>query len=103
MGNVATTEPTLSSLEWQAVSVALSDASRCGCGATGKAGVAGRLFRALTGNKGPRPLADPKLEAVRDFVCETNRHRRIASDYVPALRAFGFNDRQVDALALLSA
>jgi hypothetical protein len=103
MVSATNTDLTLSPLEWQAVAVALSDASKCGCGSSGKPGIARRIIRALTGNEGPRPLADPKLEAVRSFVCETNRYRRIAKDHVPALRDHGFNDRQVDALALLSA
>jgi hypothetical protein len=103
MSNAADMDPTLSQLEWQAVSAALSDASKCGCGGSGKPGPLRRLFGALTGNEEPGPLGDPRLEAVRSFVCETNRHRRIARHYVPALLGHGFNDRQVDALALLSA
>lgn len=103
MSTAANPDVILSNLEWQAVAVALNDASRCGCGQTGKPGIARRVMRALTGIEAPRPLADPRLEAVRTFVCETNRHRRIAADHVPALRRHGFNERQVDALALLSA
>ncbi|MFD1952119.1 hypothetical protein ACFSGX_15200 [Sphingomonas arantia] len=103
MRNGTDTGPDLTRLEWQAVSVALNDASRCGCGTAGKPGVARRLYRALTGIEGPRPLADPRLEAVRSFVGATSRRRRIAEDHVPALHDLGFNDRQVDALARLSA
>jgi hypothetical protein len=103
MGIAANMAPTLSQPEWQAVSIALSDASRHGCTAAGRPGPLRRLYRAITGNEGPRPLADPRLEAVRTFVCETHRQRRAAERHVPALRAHGFNDRQVDALALLSA
>ena len=103
MGGVKQKDPTLSQLEWQAVSGALAHASECGCGNPDNPRLASRLLRALTGSEGPRPLADPRLEAVRTFVCETNRHRRIAKHHVPALLDDGFNDRQVDALALLSA
>ena len=103
MGSVADMDPALSRLEWQAVSAALTEASVSGCRAIGTPGVARRLFRKLTGDDGRRPPGDPKIEAVRSFVCETNRQRRIAEHHVPALLDHGFNYRQVDALALLSA
>jgi hypothetical protein len=102
MLTAAITDPTLSQLEWQAVSIALRDAAQCGCGASGT-GPVRRFYRAVTGSKDLNRLADPKLEAVRSFVCETNRQRRIAERHVPALLAHGFTDRQVNALALLSA
>ena len=103
MGSLAATEPTLSTAEWHAVAVALSDASARGCGATDKPGAARRLLHALTGKAMARPLTDPKLRAVQRFLCETRRHRRIARNHLPALRQHGFNDRQLRALALLSA
>ena len=103
MGSVAGKDPILSQLEWKAVSDALADASNCGCGNRERPRLTSRLYRAVTGSQGPHPLADPKLEAVRNFVCETNRTRRVAKHHVPALLNHGFNDRQVDALALLSA
>lgn len=103
MGVAAHTDLLLSKTEWQAVSVALVDASKCGCTAAAKSGPLGRLFRALTGISGQTPLADPRLEAVRSFVCETRRYRRPAEAHVPALLDHGFNRSQVEALALLSA
>ena len=92
--------PALSRSEWQAVSIALNDAARCGC--TPQDGKLARLYRLLTGNRAAQPLADRRLEAVRSFVCATRARRRPAEAFVPALRDEGFNDGQVQALALLS-
>lgn len=103
MGSVERKDPALSQSEWRAVADALADVFKCGCGNPYKPRLASRLLRVLTGREGALPVADPKIEAVRSFVCETNRHRRIAMHCVPALFDHGFNDRQVDALALLSA
>ena len=95
-------DPTLSEREWQAVSAAFADASECGCGNLEKPRLASGLLRAVTGSRARRPLADHRLEAVRTFVCATNRQRRTADHLVPALLDHGFNDRQVDALAMLA-
>jgi hypothetical protein len=96
----ANTGLTLSQVEWQAVSAALWSASDCG---RVPAGPVRRIYRAVTGRKWPTPPADAKLEAVRAFVCETSRQRRVAERYVPALLDHGFTSPQVAALALLSA
>jgi len=103
MGKAAHKDLTLSQHEWQAVSVALSDAARCGCAETDTVGPLRRLYRTLIGHVARRPLDDARLRAVRSFVCETNRRHPSAARYVPALLDNGFNARQVDALALLSA
>ena len=99
----ANTGLTLSQVEWQAVSAALRRASDRGRVPAAKAGPVRRIYRAVTGRKGATPPADPKLEAVRAFVCETSRQRRIAQRHVPALLEHGFTNPQVAALALLSA
>jgi hypothetical protein len=85
------------------VSVALADAQGGGCRLQARSGPIRRLYHVLTGNTPAGPLADPRLEAVRSFVCETRRYRRPARQHVPALLAHGFNSAQVDALALLVA
>ena len=95
--------PDLSQAEWRAVSIALKDDGTGGCAGGSGDGVMARLMRALTGNDRPRPLADPRLEAVRSFVCATRRARRPAERLAPTLAAQGFNDRQIEALALLAA
>lgn len=103
MSSATKKDPTLNQLEWRAVSDAFAEASKCGCGKSDTPRLTNRLLRAVTGGRARRPLPDHRLEAVRSFVCETSRHRRIAKHHVPALLDHGFNDRQVDALALLSA
>ncbi|WCT72855.1 hypothetical protein PQ455_14600 [Sphingomonas naphthae] len=95
--------PDLTPAEWRAVSIALKDAGNVGCpGGSGK-GIVAKFVRAVTGNEAPPPLADPRLEAVRSFVCATRRSRRPAERMVPTLAALGFNDRQIEALSLLAA
>ena len=101
-----TSTPTLSNLEWTAVSIALQDAHRCGCAPNpiaSKSGFLARLNHRLFGEPQPNGLADPKLEAVRRFVCTTARRRQRADEMMPALKAHGFSPAQIDALALLSA
>jgi hypothetical protein len=97
-----TEQPKLSPLEWQAVSLALKDAETCGCGRTDEPGLLGRLVQRIFPPVPVLPLANPRLEAVRRFVCETERQRRPAVEFAPALKGQGFNDRQIRALALLS-
>jgi hypothetical protein len=94
-------QPQLSRDEWHAVAIALNDAARAPL-AAGR-GLLGRLYTALTGNAPLRPLADPRLEAIRAFVFQTRRRHALAEEQVPALLEHGFNCRQVKALALLSA
>ncbi|MFW2829160.1 hypothetical protein [Sphingomonas sp. ID0503] len=95
-------DPKLTTTEWQAVSIAIKDAAGFGCAGAPKTGPIGRLYTALTGNQPPRPLADPRLEAIRRFGCATRR-RLTGPEHADALRRVGFNDRQVAALGLLFA
>lgn len=93
--------PTLNDLEWQAVSVALKDATTCGCGDAAEPGAITRVIRAIFGIKPAQPLADPKLEAVRRFVCLAKIQGRVDAQRT-ALSAHGYNSRQIAAIALLS-
>lgn len=97
-------DPHLSRSEWQAVSASLREVAKCGCGdgAGGWARGLARIARMLTGREEPQPLDDPRLEALRDFVCATERRRRRADEFVPDLLEHGFNHRQVEALMLLT-
>lgn len=95
--------PMLTRAEWQAVSIALKDADHCGRVETRPLGRLSRLWTALTGNEPPRPLADPRLEALRRYVCAIRRRARQADAYVVELLDFGFNRAQLDAIRLLSA
>ncbi len=100
----ANSDPHLSRPEWRAVSIGLQDAAKCGCGDLPGSWFHGltRLARRLTGRPEPEPLADRRLEALRNFVCATQRRRRRADEFVPDLLEQGFNRRQVEALTLLT-
>ena len=101
----STDDPELNRSEWHAVSIGLREAAKCGCGAMPGSWLAGltRFARRLTGRPESEPPADPRLEALRNFICATKRLRRRADEYVPDLLEQGFNRRQVEAIALLSA
>lgn len=94
--------PELSALEWRAVVVALRDSER-------RIRLPIRrpwpvtLWRTVIGMDDLRPLADPRLEAVRAFVHHAKRHRRSDDALAGRLLELGFNGRQVRALSLLAA
>ncbi|MBV9842378.1 MAG: hypothetical protein JOY99_12760 [Sphingomonadaceae bacterium] len=97
--------PALSALEWKVVRLALREAGELRC-----AGVAEpsrlrqrlrRLWTALTGWEPQRPLADPRLEMLRRFVC-TARGRRDAAEIARRLLGMGFTQRQLAAVTLLA-
>ncbi|MFD1952139.1 hypothetical protein ACFSGX_15300 [Sphingomonas arantia] len=99
------TSPNLSRTEWAAVAVALQDTARCGCTAEAidaSSGSLRRLTQFLFGRHGPTPLADPRLEAVRRFVCASHVGSGASSDLAKALTDHGFSQAQIDALDLLS-
>ena len=98
-------QPHLSTAEWQAVTVALRDAERFACAAPkdAKEGRLARLFRALTGIEKPRPLADPRLDAVRRFVCASRRNVARAREIASELTAFGYSRDQIEALRIVAA
>jgi hypothetical protein len=98
--------PHLSSLEWQVVAAAFSDASEHACGSPREpsrfsAGVR-RVIEALTAVRAPRPLADPRLEKLRFFVCFTRDHGRPSQATWDELVELGFSEAQVEALAILA-
>src|ERR1700752_2265383 len=91
-------QPHLSTAEWQAVTVALRDAGRAPKGA--REGRFSRLFRTRTGIERPRPLADPRLDAVRRFVCASRRNVSRAKEVALELTAFGYSRDQIEALRI---
>jgi hypothetical protein len=95
--------PALSVTEWKAVAIALNDAERHRLAGPRKLSKFWKVVEAFTGIEHVRPLADPRLEALRSFVCTVRRTRQRDERMVPALIAQGFNRAQVDALTLLSA
>jgi hypothetical protein len=97
-------KPALDKTEWNAVAVVLEEVASCGCGAGTDgvpAGLMGRIVRAMIGG-GPAALEDPRLEAVRRFVCATHRRRTPAFELAEDLATQGFSRAQIDAIALLS-
>lgn len=98
-------QPVLSGSEWAAVSVALRDAQRCGCAAEAantRPGALRRAVRFVFGSRRPTPLADPRLEAIRRFVCASNRRRGPVDGLAALLAEHGFSTAQINALHLLS-
>jgi hypothetical protein len=94
--------PVLDDLEWKVVSLALREA---GPAPVREPGAIGRKVRALwsaiTGWEPQRPLADPRLETLRRFVC-TQRGRRDAAVLATRLLAMGFTQNQLAAVTLLA-
>jgi len=98
-------QPRLTTAEWQAVTVALRDVERFACAApVGKAESRfARVFRALTGIEKPTPLADPRLDAIRRFVCASRRNVARAREVAAELVAFGYSRDQIEALRMVAA
>jgi hypothetical protein len=96
----ASAQPELSPPEWRAIAVALRDADSYRLSAQFLG--LGRLCAWLSGARPANRLANPRLEAIRLFVCDVRRHRRIDLRLRELLESRGFNHRQIEALALLS-
>lgn len=97
-------EAQLTVTERTVVSIALQDAERCGCAAEQAIGSTTRfrrLVKLLFGSGRPTPLADPRLEAIRRFVC-ANRRRDTTEDLATPLADHGLSESQIAALAHLS-
>lgn len=95
--------PQLSRSEWQAIAIALRDAESIGCGVRRQPlGRWARVVRFLTGIEPNRPLANPRLEALRAYVCSLRRQRRASPDRTRELIDLGYSPAQIDAIALLA-
>ena len=98
--------PQLNRAEWQAVAIAINDASVAGCSGSKPRGRIGRWIArmafAITGNEMPRPLADQRLESLRGLVCSARRQRVPDQGAVAALIEAGFTQAEIDALVLLT-
>jgi len=88
--------PPLSALEWKVVSLAMREA-----GEARRRGWFGRLVEGSNGVRPKLPLADPRLETLRRFVCRV-RDRADASDLKHRLVEFGFHPNQVTAVAMIA-
>lgn len=86
-----------SALEWKVVSLAMREANDRG----EPKGWLSRLFHSMTGLAPKMPLADPRLETLRRFVCKVRARADIA-DMTARLQEFGYSARQLAALAQLA-
>jgi len=93
--------PALSALEWKVVSLALREAGEAGCGGTRRRGWFRRVIDGSAGLRPKLPLADPRLEALRRFVCRV-RDRADVSELKPRLIELGFHPNQISAVALIA-
>ena len=97
----------LSKTEWQVVALGLRDATTLGWDQTltqdGLRARLANLFRVLAGSRSGKPLANPKLEALRQFVSATRRHHKPARQLAPTLLAHGYGQADVENLGLLAA
>ena len=96
-GQTEAATPPLSALEWKVVSLAMREA---GTGDSRRRGWFGRMIDGTTGLRPKLPLADPRLEALRRFVCRV-RDRADVSELGPRLVELGFHPNQVSAVAML--
>ncbi|WP_295524736.1 hypothetical protein [Novosphingobium sp. Chol11] len=93
--------PNLSQSEWRDVQSALQAAADCGCAETSGETIGLRFVAALTGR---RRLPVPEhLRPLREFLCASERLRRPAMQYAPALAAQGYSPAQIEAIGLISA
>jgi hypothetical protein len=91
----------LSALEWQVIGLAIREAGRGG-------GIVvstrwRKLVSLLTGRETTRPLADPRLETLRSFVCAARNGHRLAERLATRLIDLGFSRDQIVAVRMLAA
>lgn len=95
------TNATLSRQDWIAAGIGVADAT-CGC----REPAAPRedltpLARAmlwLVGDRAPRPLANPRLEAIRRFVCATRAGHHPAAALMSELHRVGVQPAHLAAI-----
>jgi hypothetical protein len=88
--------PPLSALEWKVVSLAMREAGA----ESRRRGWRDRLIGGA-GLRPKLPLADPRLETLRRFVC-TVRDRADVSELSHELVELGFHPSQISAVAMLA-
>ena len=93
--------PPLSALEWKVVTLAMREAGEAGAGGTRRRGWLRRMIDGGAGLRPKLPLADPRLEALRRFVCRV-RDRADVSDLKRSLVELGFHPNQISAVAMIA-
>jgi hypothetical protein len=86
-----------SPLEWKVVAIAIKEAGEMAQGN----GWFARLLRRATGAGSSLPLADPRLDTLRRFVCEVRR-RADVSEIARSLGDLGYSPNQIAAVATLA-
>lgn len=100
-GQTEASTPPLSALEWKVVSLAMREAGDAGAGGTRRRGWFGRMIDGTVGLRPKLPLADPRLETLRRFVCRV-RDRADVSELKRRLVELGFHPNQISAVAMLA-
>jgi hypothetical protein len=97
------TLPSLSQSEWRDVQSAVQAAADCGCAQAAGDTMRLRLVAAVTGRRKQPALVPEHLRPMRDFLCASERLRRPAMQYAPALADQGYSPAQIAAIGLISA
>lgn len=88
--------------DWMAARIGIEDAARYGCrepvAPRQTLGWFARAMVWLLGENAPRPLANPRLEAVRRFACATRAGHRPGVALVSELHRFGVQPAHLAAL-----
>ncbi len=95
--------PSLSQSEWRDVKSAVQAAADCGCAEAAGASMRTRLVAAVTGRRKQQAPVPEHVRPMRDFLCASERLRRPAMQYAPALAAQGYTSAQIEAIGLISA
>lgn len=93
--------PPLSALEWKVVGLAMREAGEAGGDGT-RRGWFGRWIDSGAGLRPRLPLADPRLETLRRFVCGVRDHRGDVSELQRRMLEQGFHPGQISALAMIA-
>jgi hypothetical protein len=98
--------PRLTTSEWRAVAAAFEIASTHACGSirNGLPPTSGfrRFLRAFTCSRAPQPVAEPRLEKLRAFLCFARDNGQPSQAIGEELMALGFSKSQIEAFALLA-
>jgi hypothetical protein len=97
------TLPSLSQSEWRDVQSAVQAAADCGCAEAAGETLRTRLVAAVTGRRKHQPHVPEHVRPLRDFLCASERLRRPAVEFAPALAAQGYTSAQIEAIGLISA
>jgi len=93
--------PPLSALEWKVVSLAMREAGEAGDEGA-RRGWFGRWIDSGAGLRPKLPLADPRLETLRRFVCRVRDHGADVPELEHRMLEQGFHPGQISALVMIA-